>query len=143
MHCAGWRVYPNIHCAGGGYPSKHCLPGGVCPGVSAWGCLRGGVSAGGVFPGEGVCPPRGGGVSAQGRGVFVQGEMSAWGMSAQGGLSALGGVCPGGGVFPLNRMTDRQVLKHYLAATSLWTVTIIFIHCQIYYHTLLKNMTIG
>ena len=42
----------------------------------------------GVCPGEGLCLPRGGVVSAQGRGCVCPGGVSTWGVSAQGGVSA-------------------------------------------------------
>ena len=68
-------------------------------------------------PGPGRACPRkhaclGRGVCAWGEGVCVGG----------------GGVCLGRGVYgmhtppPVNRMTDRQVYKYYLAATSLRTI---------------------
>ena len=86
--------------------------GGVCPeGVSVQGeCLPSGVSAWGCPPtGHPICP--------------------GWCLS-RGCLSrgvCLGGVCPGGVCqTPLPRgQNDRQVKKHYLAATMLRTVNII------------------
>ena len=104
-----------MHCPGG------CLPEGVCTG----GCLPGGVSACGVSTwGRGVCP---GGVSAQGD--VCEGEVSAHGGVSLGAL-CLVGVCLGGCVshpqdqrqtttLPPHEKNDRQVKKHYLAATSL------------------------
>ena len=95
-------------------PGGGCLPGGVSTPVYA-----GIYLPGGVFPS--VCWD----MSVQG-GVCPS---ACWDMSAP----VHAGIClPGRGVSVLvhaeihtlavNRMTDRQVLKHYLAATMLRTV---------------------
>ena len=66
------------------------------------------------------------------RGVSTQGGLSR-GVSAQGGVCTVGGYMPRGclprdvsaqGVSarPPCEQNHRQVLKHYLAATTLWTL---------------------
>ena len=90
--------------------NKNVYLGGCLPG----GCLLGGV----CLPGAGVCLPAGG--------VCPGGV-------CPGGVSAQGGVCPGGigpgvclpgvsGKHPHCGQNDIHLWKHYLAATTLWTV---------------------
>ena len=96
----------------------------VCPGGGV--CLPGGCVWPGRVSGHGGCLPRGG-VCPE---VWPGGCLPRRGV-CQGGL-ARGGVWPGGvwpgGIVcvslcvPVNRMTDRCLLKHYLAATTLRTV---------------------
>ena len=149
----GACMYPSMHWAGGvlaygGLPGGVHLgaicPGGCLPGV----CLPRGVSAWGVCLPGGVCLPRS--VSAQGClpwGYLLKWCLSAWECLLEGclsaweclpgcvcpGVSAWGGVCLGASVCghlpdipspPANRMTDKCLWKHYLAATSLRTVII-------------------
>ena len=99
--------------------------GGCLPGVSAWGGLPSGVSAGG---GGGVC-------------------QGGWVVSARG---EWGGVCPGGvsqhalgrgGCLPqcmlaytplsLDRNLDTRLWKHYLSATQLHFITFILPPCPV------------
>ena len=65
-------------------------------------CAGGRVSARAVCLSSGACLPGG--------------------LSAQGEVSAQGGCLPGGMAAPPCEQNDRQVLKHYLAATSLRAV---------------------
>ena len=102
MHSSRMRT---VHCSN----RLLGLPGG---GV----CLPGGCVWPGRVSGHGGCLPRG---CLPRRGV-CQGGL------ARGGVWP-GGVWPGGIVcvslcVPVNRMTDRCLLKHYLAATTLRTV---------------------
>ena len=83
--------------------------GGICPGVSAWGCesAHGRVCPVGCLPGGGIsrgCLPKGGGCLPKGGGCLPSG-VSTWGwyiqgVSAQGrGVSAeRGGCLPRGSV---------------------------------------------
>ena len=106
--------------------SQHALPRGV----SAWGCLYRGVSAWGCVCLWGVNLGEGG--SAQGvclpRGCLRRGGVCPWGCLPGCSLSSW---CLPGGVWqsppgpeadnnpPPHEKNDRQVKKHYLAATSL------------------------
>ena len=84
-----------------------------------------------------ACTVQGGCIPAcTGKGVSTRG-VSAQGVVYPGGVSAQEGVCLGQCLChpqppgqeaetPLNRMTDRQVQKHYLAGTSLRAVKICF-----------------
>ena len=70
--------------------SQECIPAGCIPSAAVAVCWGGrGPAQVGVLPREGSCP---------------------------------GEVCPGGSLpdtLPVNRMTDRHLWKHYLAATTL------------------------
>ena len=92
------HVYPSMHWAEGVVCIPACTGQGGClpRGTSAWGGSAQGVSA---FPG--------GHVSQH---ALRRGGCLPWGcLLAQGGGQSLP---------PVNRMTDRQIQKHYLAPTS-------------------------
>ena len=107
MHSSRMHI---IHCSdywgsAQGVSAGGCLPRGcLSRGLSAWGCMPRGVSPGRYqtrVSRGGVCPMGGGGVCLP-RGVSA---------------------CTEADTTPC-RQHDRQVLKHYLAATSLRTVNI-------------------
>ena len=102
-----WTVGGGVsqHALGMGYVSQHVLDRGC---VSQQALTRGSVYPSMHWAGGCVCW----GVSAQG-GVCQGGVcqmVSAWGCLPQ----CMLGYTP----LPVNRMTDRQVYKHYLSATS-------------------------
>ena len=89
---------------------QECIPVGCVPPASV------AVSERGVCPGGSAWQ----GVSSCQGGVCLPGGVYLPGGDCPGGLCQ-GGVCPGRGVChtpPVNRMTDRRVIKHYLPATS-------------------------
>ena len=113
-------------------PSMHCPPGGV-PARGGFTCQ--GVSCqGGVPPGRGRTCPWGGctceGVYLWGgvpvRGCTCEGVYLPWGCTCPGSVPAQGRYLPR--YSPMNRMTDRQVLKHNLRKLRLRAVKIIFLH---------------
>ena len=89
----------------GGRVSQHALGRGMC--IPA--CIGQGVVCPGYLPGS-VCPG----------GCLATGDVSA------GGVSAQGGVCHP----PVDRM-QTPVKQHYLAATTLRTVTNIFLSSKL------------
>ena len=101
----------------GGSLSRGVSVRGVCVwGVSVLGSLSMGSLSGGLCLGGSLSR----GVSVQGGlcpGVSLSGGLCLGGVSVQGGLPDRDLLPP-----PVNRMIDRQVQKHYLAATSLRAV---------------------
>ena len=95
-------------------PSMHCGRGHWCVYLPRWGCTwHGGVPSQGVPAGECTCL---GGVPTRGvylavaEGVLARGCTCSWG----GGCTCQEGVYLPWGYLNVNKMTDRQVLKHNL-----------------------------